>query len=177
MPRSSREPTASTGILWEYVRNTVFNANDYFANQTDTPRPAYHQNQFGGTVGGPVYIPKLYNGKNKTFFFFDYQGTRINTPSASTSSVPTANMHSSGFTNFQDYFSLVSGTKTDGLGRIYPLATLLDPATTRMVAAGALDPVSGLANTSGSRHLPSAIPSILRAASPGSPTLRARPNT
>ena len=41
------------GDLWEYVRNTVFNANDYFANQSGTPRPAYHQNQFGGTVGGP----------------------------------------------------------------------------------------------------------------------------
>ena len=93
------------GDLWEYVRNTVFNANDYFANQTDTPRPAYHQNQFGGTIGGPVYIPKLYNGKNKTFFFFDYQGTRIDMPSASTSNVPTAAMHSSNFTNFQDYFS------------------------------------------------------------------------
>ncbi len=138
------------GDLWEYVRNTVFNANDYFANQTDTPRPAYHQNQFGGTVGGPVVIPKLYNGKNRTFFFFDYQGTRINTPTSSTSSVPTDLMHSSNFTNFQDFFSLVGGTKTDGLGRTYPLATLLDPETTRMVAAGATDPVSGLANTSGS---------------------------
>jgi hypothetical protein len=137
------------GDLWEYVRNTVFNANDYFANQTNTPRPAYHQNQFGGTVGGPVYIPKIYNGMNRTFFFFDYQGTRINTPSNSTSSVPTAGMHSSNFTNFQDYFTLVSGTKTDALGRVLPLATLLDPATTRAVAAGGVDPVSGLPNTSG----------------------------
>ena len=149
MPRSSQGPTGIHGDLWEYVRNTVFNANDYFANQTDTPRPAYHQNQFGGTIGGPVYIPKLYNGKNKTFFFFDYQGTRINTPSASTSNVPTAAMHSSNFTNFQDYFHPNSGTKTDALGRVFPLATLLDPATTRMVAAGAADPVSGLANTTG----------------------------
>jgi hypothetical protein len=137
------------GDLWEYVRNTAFNANDYFANQSGTPRPAYHQNQFGGTVGGPVYLPKLYNGKNKTFFFFDYQGTRINTPSASTSSVPTAAMHSSNFTNFQDLFNLVGGTKTDPLGRVFPLATFLDPATTRMVAAGATDPISGLANSSG----------------------------
>ncbi len=138
------------GDLWEYVRNTLFNANDYFANQTDTPRPAYHQNQFGGTVGGPLYLPKLYDGRNKTFFFFDYQGTRINTPSASTSSVPTAAMHSSNFTNFQDFFTLVGGTKTDALGRVFPLATFLDPATTRAVAAGALDPVSGLPNTTGS---------------------------
>ncbi len=137
------------GDLWEYVRNTVFNANDYFANQSGTPRPAYHQNQFGGTVGGPVYLPKLYNGKNKTFFFVDYQGTRINTPYSSTSSVPTAGMHGSNFTNFQDFFNLVGGTKTDALGRQFPLATLLDPATTRPVAAGALDPVSGLPNTSG----------------------------
>jgi hypothetical protein len=136
------------GDLWEYVRNTVFNANDYFANQSGTPRPAYHQNQFGGTIGGPVYLPKVYNGKNKTFFFFDYQGTRIDTPSASTSSVPTAAMHSSNFTNFQDFFTLVGGTKKDALGRQFPLATLFDPATTRMVAAGAVDPVSGLPNTS-----------------------------
>ena len=136
------------GDLWEYVRNTVFNANDYFANQTNTPRPAYNQNQFGGTIGGPVYIPKVYNGKNRTFFFFDYQGTRIVTPVSSTSSVPTPLMHSSNFTNFQDYFSLVSGTKTDALGRTYPLATILDPATTRTVAPGAVDPVSGLTNSS-----------------------------
>src|SRR5271156_4786115 len=138
------------GDLWEYVRNTVFNANDYFANQTNTPRPPYHQNQFGGTIGGPVYIPKLYNGSSRTFFFFDYQGTRISTPSGSTSSVPTPLMHSSNFTNFQDYFSLVSGTKTDALGRIYPLATILDPATTRLVPANSVDPVSDLPNTSGS---------------------------
>jgi len=138
------------GDLWEYVRNTVFNANDYFANQTDAPRPPYHQNQFGGTIGGPVYIPKLYDGRNRTFFFFDYQGTRISTPTASSSSVPTLLMHSSNFTNFQDYFSLVSGTKTDALGRVYPLATILDPATTRVVAGNAIDPVSGLQNPSSS---------------------------
>ena len=59
-------------------------------------------------------------------------------------------MHSSNFTNFQDFFNLVGGTKTDALGRQFPLATFLDPATTRMVAAGAVDPVSGLANTSSS---------------------------
>jgi hypothetical protein len=136
------------GDLWEYVRNTDFNANDYFANQTATPRPAYHQNQFGGTVGGPVYFGKFYNGKSRTFFFADYQGTRIVIPSASVSSVPTALMHSSNFTNFQDYLTLVTGTKTDALGRTFPLATILDPATTRMVAAGAIDPVSGLSNSS-----------------------------
>ncbi len=138
------------GDIWEYVRNTVFNANDYFANQQNIPRPAYHQNQFGGTVGGPVYIPKVYNGQNRTFFFFDYQGTRIATPSPTTSNVPTQNIRASNFTNFQDYFAINSGVKTDALGRKYPRATFFDPATTRLVAAHSVDPVSLLPNTTGS---------------------------
>ncbi len=138
------------GDLWEYVRNTVFNASDYFAKQNPTyTRPAYHQNQFGGTVGGPVFLPKVYNGKDKTFFFFDYQGTRIVQPSPSTSYVPTLAQRASNFTNFQDYIALAGGTKpnVDALGRLIALGTFLDPATTRTVAAGAVDPVSGLRNT------------------------------
>ncbi len=138
-----------SGDLWEYVRNTIFNANDYFANQQHIPRPAYHQNQFGGTIGGPVVIPKIYNGRNKTFFFFDYQGTRINTPSSYQEYVPTANIRNSNFTNFQDYFTIATGTKTDALGRKFPYATFFDPATTRQVAAGATDVVTGLPNTTG----------------------------
>lgn len=134
------------GDLWEYVRNTLLNAENYFTPQ-GTPKPAYHQNQFGGTVGGPVFIPKLYDGRNKTFFFFDYQGTRVSKPSPSTSQVPTANMQASTFTNFQDNFALFSGTRTDALGRVFPLGTFLDPATTRKVAAGATDPISGLQNS------------------------------
>ena len=136
------------GDLWEYVRNTIFNANDYFAKSAGIDRQAYHQNQFGGTVGGPVLIPHVYDGRNKTFFFFDYQATRIATPSPSTASVPTTGMRSSNFTNFQDLFNLVGGTKTDALGRVFPLATILDPATTRSVAANAIDPVTGLTNNS-----------------------------
>ncbi len=144
------------GNFWEYIRNTVFNANDYFANHFPTAaqriRPAYHQNQFGGTIGGPVYIPKVYDGKDKTFFFFDYQGTQIVTPANSTSYVPTLGMRNSNFTNFQDFFNLASGTNVDALGRVFPLGTFLDPATTRTVAAvgmqGSVDPVTGLANKS-----------------------------
>ncbi len=140
------------GDLWEYVRNTDFNASDYFAKQTPGyKRPAYHQNVFGGTVGGPVRIPKIYNGRDKTFFFFDYQGTRIATPSPSTSYVPTLAERNSGFTNFQDYIGLAAGNQpnVDALGRKIALGTFLDPATTRTVAARAVDPVSGLTNSAG----------------------------
>jgi len=138
------------GDVWEYIRNTVFNANDYFANLSKTSRPPYHQNQFGGTIGGPVYIPRIYSGKNKTFWFFDYQGSRISSPASSSSNVPTVAMRDSNFTNFQDLFTLVNGTKTDALGRKFPMATMLDPATTRPVQPNSTDPVSGLTNPSSS---------------------------
>src|SRR5438270_2995207 len=61
------------GSGWEYVRNTVFDARSHFL-PASSPKPAFHQNQFGGSVGGPVVIPKLYNGRNKSFFFGAYQG-------------------------------------------------------------------------------------------------------
>ena len=138
------------GNLWEYMRNDDFDANDFFSDQAGKPKAEYRQNVFGGTVGGPVLLPKLYNGKDKTFFFFDYQGTRVVTPSQAFSTVPTPNMVNSGFTNLQDLITDNSGTTTDGLGRVIPHGTILDPATTRMVGAGQVDPITGLQNPSSS---------------------------
>jgi hypothetical protein len=135
------------GNIWEYIRNDAFNANDYFSKQQGKPKAEYRQNQFGGTVGGPVLIPKLYDGRNKTFFFFDYQGTRIVTPAQAISTVPTAGMNSSGFSNLQDLITYNSGTSSDGLGRKFAHGTVLDPATTRQVQPGQVDPISGLQNT------------------------------
>jgi hypothetical protein len=57
------------GDLWEFVRNDIFNANDFFLNAAGRPRPNLKQNQFGGTIGGPIK-------KNKLFIFGSYQGTR-----------------------------------------------------------------------------------------------------
>ena len=136
------------GNVWEYIRNNAFDANDFFDAQKHNPIPEYRQNQFGGTVGGPVLLPRLYNGRDKTFFFFDYQGTRIVTPSQAISTVPTPNMVNSGFTNLQDLISDNGGTTTDGLGRVIPHGTILDPATTRLVGAGQTDPITGLQNSS-----------------------------
>lgn len=55
--------------LSEFLRNDKLNANDWFANRSGKQRAPFKFNQFGGTVGGPVYIPHRYNGKNHTFFF------------------------------------------------------------------------------------------------------------
>ncbi len=133
------------GDVWEYFRNTDLDANIFFSN--GQPVPAYHQNQFGATLGGPVYIPKIYNGKDRTFFFVDYQGDRLVTPAPATSTVPTQNMINSGFSNLQDLITYSGGTGTDVLGRTFSHGTILDPATTRPVVQGVVDPVTGLLAT------------------------------
>ncbi len=61
------------GSGWEYLRKDAFDARTYFLPKS-SKKAAYTQNQFGGSVGGPVRIPKLYNGRNKTFFYGAYQG-------------------------------------------------------------------------------------------------------
>jgi len=78
------------GTLWYFHNEEAFNANDFFANRAGQTRPQSRKNQFGGNFGGPVYIPRLYNGRNRTFFFFDYEGVRDRNLNASTvNSVPT----------------------------------------------------------------------------------------
>jgi len=64
------------GDGFEFYRDTSLNTRNFFSNAPGATAIVFHQNLFGGTVGGPVYIPHLYNGKNRTFFFFSYQGIR-----------------------------------------------------------------------------------------------------
>jgi len=130
------------GVAWGFIRNQVLDARNYFA--TASQKPAYRQNQFGFDINGPVVIPKIYNGRGKTFFFFDYQGTRIAQGSSKVVTVPTSVQRSSGYTNFADLIALQSGTRSDALGRVFPVGTIFDPATTRAVTAGAVDPTTGL---------------------------------
>jgi hypothetical protein len=70
------------GSLFDYLRNNFFDANDWFNDYYGDPIPALRQNDFGGTLGGPVTIPKLYDGKNRTFFFVSYEGLRLTQPTA-----------------------------------------------------------------------------------------------
>jgi len=68
------------GTAFEYLRNNAFDANDWFNDFYGVPQPALRQNNFGGTLGGPVHIPHLYDGKDKTFFFVSYEGLRLTQP-------------------------------------------------------------------------------------------------
>jgi hypothetical protein len=151
------------GDVWEYLRNNDLNANYFFNNINGVakPKPEYHQNLFGFTAGGPVQIPHVIEGRNRLFWFADYQGGRYVLPApAGGQTVPTcgatvspctpASMVGSGFTNLQDNITFNKGTATDALGRTFPNGTILDPATTRSIAPGAIDPISGLTNSAAS---------------------------
>jgi len=77
------------GSAYDYVRNTNFDANSFFNNEQGLPVGVLKRNQFGATVGGPVFIPKIVNGRNKLFFFFSYEGQRQTALDASPGKVIT----------------------------------------------------------------------------------------
>src|SRR5437764_6297907 len=124
------------GTAWEFLRNDKFDAANFFENAGGIRKGEYRQNQFGASIGGPIW-------RNKTFFFVDYQGTRIRQAVPSINTVPTELERSSGYTNLSELLTQGS-TRTDVLGRTFPLGQVFDPSTTRAVGSGFVrDPFPG----------------------------------
>ncbi len=129
------------GAVWEFFRNDVLDAADWFSNNNGTPKGELRLNQFGASIGGPII-------KNKLFYFGDYEGLRVVQGTVSTATVPTLTERNSGYSNLSDIITGQGGTlRADAVGRQVPLGTILDPATTRTVVAGTVDPVSGMVAT------------------------------
>jgi hypothetical protein len=88
------------GSVFDYLRNDKFDANDWFANANRQPRPPERQNDFGGTFSGPVLLPRFgeggsqpgYDGRNRTFFFFSYEGLRLSLPTFTLTNVPSLSL-------------------------------------------------------------------------------------
>ena len=81
------------GTLWEYLRNEVMDSRGYF----EAARQPLRQNQYGVSGGGPLSIPKLYNGKNRTFFYAAWEGYRFASKSETGGLAPTTAMDSGDF--------------------------------------------------------------------------------
>lgn len=130
------------GSLYEYNQNNILNANLFQTNLTGGAKPAVHYNEYGGTIGGPVRIPKVYNGKEKTFFFFNFDGIRNQDPRFNIMSLPTELERKGDFS--QTYTTQVVG----GQRIKYPVQ-VYDPNTAdakgvRTVFPGMLIPASRL---------------------------------
>jgi hypothetical protein len=78
------------GSVYEFNQTSALAANQFFLNASGRQQPVTRSNQYGGTLGGPVLIPKLFNGKDKLFFFLAYEGFKDSSPGVNTSAVPTA---------------------------------------------------------------------------------------
>jgi len=126
------------GAGFEYDINPIFNANGLVNNALGAQKNSLKENNFGGNLGGPIR-------KNKTFFFFNYEGDRkLLFAFGGLTSVPTSAMLGG---NFNAWLGAQQGT--DALGRPVYKDEIYDPTTTRIVPAGGIDPVTGLTNTSG----------------------------
>jgi len=116
------------GDVWEFVRNNRLDANTYFNNAGGVPRGHFSQNQFGGTVGGPI-------AKDRTFFFFDMQNLTSRKATTVTSVVPTPLMKTGNFTELKPTLSspLVAGQSGCITGNVIA-ASCQDPTGAKLLA-------------------------------------------
>jgi hypothetical protein len=124
------------GTAYNYFNNEFLNAATPFTDngQGGHLKNELRRNDYGFTLGGPVRIPKLYNGKDKTFFFFNFEQFLQNTTTTTTvASVPTLNERAGNFNEAIFPFVPVGFGIPDPLGRVFPTYTLFDPTTARAV--------------------------------------------
>lgn len=118
------------GSLFEFHRNSVLNAKDWFSNRAGRPKIPGRANEFGGSLGGPVVLPRVYDGRNRTFFFFNYLGGRTAAQTTLSGTVPTPTERQGDFSNTRD-----------AAGR---LMTIYNPFTVRRVGSSWVrDPFAG----------------------------------
>jgi hypothetical protein len=131
------------GSAWGFLRNNALDARNYF-DPVGKGAPPYEQYQFGGTFGGPVYIPHVYDGRNRTFFFVDYEGLRIHQAGTQTLFLPDVAERAGNFSELLNLSSPVTyssgGNALDCNGNLTYPGEIFD---TRMTQTGP-SPVSGL---------------------------------
>ena len=124
------------GSLFEFLRNSAMDSRSFFSPK-GTAFPTFRLNQFGGSFGGPVVLPKLYNGKDRTFFFVDYEGYRRDSQQLLLGNVPTAKMRAGDFSEAAAiYDPLTTRANPNGSGFIR------DRFLNNQIPANRWDPIS-----------------------------------
>jgi Carboxypeptidase regulatory-like domain/TonB dependent receptor len=78
------------GSAWWWLRHSAFDTPDIYLNRSGQKLAVYQDNRYGVAAGGPVVVPKVYNGRNKTFWYFTWEANKFGSPNSTTSSVPRA---------------------------------------------------------------------------------------
>jgi outer membrane receptor protein involved in Fe transport len=120
------------GDLRYWFRNSALDAPNWFENRNGVKPAIYQDNRYGASAGGPVWIPKVYDGHNRTFWFYAYEGNQWGRPTSSTNTVPTLSQRGG---DFSALLTIPNGSRY----QIY------DPFSTRSVANGRFqrDPIAG----------------------------------
>jgi len=150
------------GSAYDFIRNTITDANDWFNDRNNQPIPPVHRHDFGGTLGGPIF-------KDKTFFFFDYEGLRASSMQTYFAGVPDQAMRSGDF----------GEVCTSQGGSFDPTGMCVDGSGNPLVAGQLYDPYSGYNDPNfGGPHRQSIIPynNVGTYISPGTAGLPVQPN-
>jgi hypothetical protein len=120
-----------------WLRHSALDAPNFFNNKNNTPRPVYQDNRYGVSGGGPIVLPKVYNGRNRTFFFYAFEGNQFGVPTQFSRTVPTAAQRQGDFSallplrnaNYQIYDPLTTRPAAGGRFERQPFAGNIIPAS------------------------------------------------
>src|SRR5215831_4797282 len=130
------------GTLYEFVRNSDFDAKNYFDSPVN-PIPPFHMNEFGPNIGGPIKIPHLFNGKDKLFFFADYEGKRVSQAQTYISNVPLPAFRTGDFSALLPKTALRIPGTTQPLPNNQVPASQIDPTSAKLLTLYPLPNIPG----------------------------------
>jgi TonB dependent receptor len=130
---------------YEFLRNSALDANNFFSNRANIKKASFKRHQFGGNIGGPIFIPKLYDGRDKTFFFFAMEAQIQRQAQVNTATVPLPEWRTGDFRNLRNangqpiiiYDPLT--TKPDPAN---PSRFIRDPFPNNVIPAGRISPIA-----------------------------------
>jgi outer membrane receptor protein involved in Fe transport len=133
------------GSGYDYLRNSIMDSNTWANNKNGVALASFKRNQFGGSLGGPVVIPKLYNGRDRFFFFVDYEGLRQLSASSLQTTMPTIQEKNGDFSNTRNaagqVITIYNPFSTTAAGSAYTRT----PMPGNIIPANLINPISALA--------------------------------
>ena len=130
------------GTVYEFARRKGLDSNEYFFKVNNQKKPDHKLDQYGFEIDGPVEIPGLYDGRNKTFFMFSYEGYKEATPNPATYTVPDAAQLGGDFSNLRDAQGRLITVYDPATGRLENGQWVRDPFPNNRIPAGRIDPLA-----------------------------------